>query len=229
MNVIELASHHEKSKLNHMRSSNFILFDWIRQIIRGLFEHRYKKPCNQYRYLNLGCGSNIRDGFCNMDISMPFRWLISKKENFWLHDVTKKWPCSDNYWDGIYTQHMLEHLTYQGAINSLIESFRTLKSGGYIRIVVPDLEKYVSYYIGDVPNSEFEKFRYGAIAISNLCQNAGHISVYDFELLSAVLKEIGWLNIRKVSFMEGTNEKLLIDSPERKWASLYVEAQKPNN
>ncbi|MBH8564348.1 hypothetical protein I8748_19515 [Nostoc sp. CENA67] len=60
-----------------------------------------------------------------------------------------------------------------------------------------------------------------------MTQNYGHVSVWDSELLARFLKDAGFINIKEVSFMEGTDELLLKDKKDRKWESLYMEAQKP--
>lgn len=121
---------------------------------------------------------------------------------------------------------MLEHLSYKGSISALTEAYRTIKPGGYIRIIVPSLDKYLSYCNGKSPNEEFNKFTNCALAISVLTQNAGHSSVYDYSLLSSILLEIGWKDVKQVSFQEGSDSNLFYDHPERDWASVYVEAMK---
>ena len=52
---------------------------------------------------------------------------------------------SDNSYDGIYSEHFIEHLyKYQG-INFFIEALRILKPGGTIRTVWPPYEFVEKY------------------------------------------------------------------------------------
>ncbi len=38
-------------------------------------------------------------------------------------DATKPWKCPDNYWDGIFTEYVLEHFSYKDAIFAIGECF----------------------------------------------------------------------------------------------------------
>jgi hypothetical protein len=71
------------------------------------------------------------------------------------------------------------------------------------------------------------QFPNGAIAISSLTQQWGHVSTWDKHLLIDILAEIGFVNVSQVDFQQGSDKSLLRDYQGRKWESLYVEAQKP--
>lgn len=43
-------------------------------------------------------------------------------------------------YDAIYCQHALEHLTFKDAAQALREFLRVLKAGGFVMVMVPDLE-----------------------------------------------------------------------------------------
>ena len=186
-----------------------------------------KHPPTHSNLLNIGCGyEDKRPDFINADRLMYDGKLLFED---WTLDASKPWRCHDNHWEGIFTEHMIEHLSYQGALVCLREAMRTLRPGKWIRIVVPDLGRYVEFYnngTADIAGSE--KFAFGAEAISCLTQNWGHSSVWDETLLTAVLGEIGFINITRVDFGQGTDKRLIIDKPERRAESLYVEAQKPS-
>lgn len=62
--------------------------------------------------------------------------------------------------------------------------------------------------------------------INELFYGSGHRFIYDFEVLSGLLKEAGFREVQKRSFGAGSDERLLIDSPGRRSESLYVEARK---
>lgn len=187
---------------------------------------KYKSVKHKFEYLNLGCGSNIYSDFLNADITVNKDLIFKKYNNYIYLDSTKKWNIEDDYFKGIYTEHMLEHLDYTQAIFALSEAFRTLKKDGVIRIVIPSLDRYLDFENINDKNYFKEKFGFRALAISNLTQNAGHVSTWDYELLKYVLESIGFKNVKYESFQNGRNLKLLKDAESRKWASIYVEATK---
>jgi len=183
-----------------------------------------KEPPLHSNLLNIGCNEDKRANWVNADRLFYDGKFISAD---WTLDASNHWKCSNDRWDGIFTEHMIEHLSYQGAITMLSEALRTLKPGKWIRIVVPDVSQYVDFYNGNKVNDDFQKFHFGAIAISNLTQCWAHISVWDEVLFAAVLTEIGFVNVAKVSFGQGTDHQLIVDKAERRVESLYMEAQKP--
>lgn len=183
-------------------------------------------------YLNLGCGPYFFKGWVNADYHY-LRYaarLGGAQRPDWLLDVTRNWRVADNHWDGILTEHVLEHLTYEGAVNALREAYRTLKPGKWLRIVLPDARKAIKYYVNgeglDYVHPKIGTFRYPIEAIHNLAQCWSHKTVWDDELLRALLSEIGYENIREVNFREGEDKKLLLDSEAKKWESFYFEARK---
>ena len=75
-------------------------------------------------------------------------------------------------------------------------------------------------------NEVFERWPTGCEAIRSLTQNWIHLSVWDSKLLSRFLQEAGFMNVQEVRFREGTDSKLLKDSEDRRWESLYMELKK---
>ncbi|MGH7087388.1 MAG: class I SAM-dependent methyltransferase [Stellaceae bacterium] len=195
-----------------------------------------RHPPGRSRLLNLGCGDCLYPGWINADRFRTGYWLtqlgglVSRRLRLpdWVLDAAEPWRCADDHWDGIYTEHMLEHLSYREAVAVMREMLRTLRPGAWARIILPDLGRFIDFYNGDRGDSDFlNRFAFGAEAISFLTQNFGHISAWDGALLEAVLREIGFVNVRIVAYGEGADRRLLKDSPDRRWESVYVEAQKP--
>lgn len=90
--------------------------------------------------LNLGCGQRFHPGWVNLDLH-PAEPSVKR----W--DVQKALPFSDGSFDVAYHSHVLEHLSKRDAPALLSECRRVLKSGGVIRVVVPDLERIAELYI----------------------------------------------------------------------------------
>jgi len=204
-----------------------VLMFEIGSCIGRIFQNKRPPKQEKIQLLNLGCGLSIYKGWVNSDFynNLMF-WNQRKFENIWMQDFRYALNCPDDYWDGVFAEHTLEHMYPNQAIFLLKEIKRTLKVNGWLRISVPDLDKYVKFYVNK-ENKDFKKYwRIGASAIWSLTQNWGHRSVWDYELLEHNLKDIGFREIRKVGYRKGTFKAIIKDNINRKWESLYVEAQK---
>jgi len=88
--------------------------------------------------LNLGGGDKWkRDNWLNLDQNINQYRLEEKL----LKDI------DSNSIEKIFFSHALEHLLPDKARQLLIETYRILKPGGIIRIVVPDCEKFIKAYL----------------------------------------------------------------------------------
>jgi predicted SAM-dependent methyltransferase len=190
---------------------------------------RFPPALQSPNLLNLGCGPHIFSGWVNADDYAIKRRLRERQfRPNWHLDITKLWRCADNYWDGIFTEHVLEHLAYSEAIFALKESLRTLKPSAWIRISVPDIAKYVSYYCGNVADANFPQFPSPAVAISFVTQMHHHRSVWNSDLMVRVLTELGFQDAKSVSFRIGSDPRIIRDDADKMPESLYVEARKPD-
>jgi len=141
-------------------------------------------------------------------------------------DFRYKHKCPDSWWDGVFSEHVFEHLKPNESMLALKELYRTMKPGAHIRLIVPSLDKYVSYYSGD-ENPDFAHFGNGAVAVRCLTQSWGHFCTYNAELLCSLCKEAGFIDVEESSFGNSRDVFLLKDTDDRAWESLYVEATKP--
>lgn len=196
-------------------------FELISFVGRFFFNTKPKLKQNDKNLLHLGCANNRLEGWVNAD------FFSYRKQPDWMLDLRFPLNCNDNVWDGVFTEHTLEHLYPNQAIQLLKELYRTMKPGSWLRITVPDLQKYIDFYNGDTANDKFNEWQTGCEAIRTLTQDYFHLSVWDSVLLERSLKEIGFINVHKVSFMQGTDTSLLKDLEMRLWETLYMEAQKP--
>jgi predicted SAM-dependent methyltransferase len=180
-----------------------------------------RRPVPLEKYLNLGCGPHVLDGFTNLDFFMFRRPVAGRME----HDLRYPLPFPDNQFAGVFSEHTLEHLYASEAVRLLGEVRRVLAPGGIFRCIVPDLGKFVRYYCGEKLEG-FDEFENGCEAIWSLTQHYGHRSVWDVPMLSNRLNRAGFARIRPCNYREGADESLLVDQPHRRWASLYLEASK---
>ena len=185
-----------------------------------------KSTSSQKNLLNLGSGGISLNDFINADFYRLHK-IWAKERADWMLDITKPMKCHDNYWDGVIIEHTNEHILYSDNYNMFTELLRTMKPGGVLRIVVPDLDKYLDWE--NLKNTVPKMNRYQSLpeSISNLTQNHLHVSVWNFDLMSEVLNDVGFTNITKTSFMKGMMPELLVDAENHQWKSLYIEAKKP--
>lgn len=113
--------------------------------------------------LNLGCGTQVVDGWINVDyafgarlVKNPILRFISRQmrlfksdwnNNITIYNLTKRFPWPDQSAEVIYSSHFLEHLLKEDGSNFLKECHRCLCTGGIIRVLVPDLRNIVNKYI----------------------------------------------------------------------------------
>lgn len=86
--------------------------------------------------LNLGCGTDIRDGWVNLDVAaLPGVDVV--------HDLNRlPLPFADGEFAHVYAKDVLEHVNY---VDVLRELHRILRSGGTLAIQVPHFTSADNY------------------------------------------------------------------------------------
>ena len=82
--------------------------------------------------LQLGCGSHPLDGWLNTDAS-------PRAADVMRLNAARPFPFPDDAFAYVYSEHMIEHVSFRSAERALAESFRVLVPGGKIRVSTPDL------------------------------------------------------------------------------------------
>ncbi len=158
----------------------------------------------------------------------------------------------DEEFNGIYSEHFIEHLyRYQG-INFFKEAYRIMKPGGTIRTVWPSQE-IVEWLVDpriDLSDNEFVKFYFDKyvikerfsppgnehrrkqeqVALGLLHQKGQHLYVWGETEMMGVLEHLGFTNVKKCDYLHSTVPEFNgIDTPSkvRAWHSSVVEASKP--
>ena len=90
--------------------------------------------------INVGCGSIYHNAWVNLDV-----YPSSPDVRRW--DIRNGIPFPEGQADAIYASHVMEHLSRSDAMSLAKECRRAIRSGGIIRLVVPDLEAIVSQYL----------------------------------------------------------------------------------
>ena len=163
--------------------------------------------------LHLGCGRNILGGWINTDYN------TAKFSGSDYLDVTKKFPYDNNSVDYIFSEHMIEHISYQDGKFMLEESFRVLKSGCKIRISTPDLKFLIKLYNEDKTELQKRYIEYSfkeykldgnsdTFVINNFHRDWGHIFIYDEKTLKSLFESIGFFDLKCYGLMESDDEEL---------------------
>lgn len=211
----------------------------LRAELNSWFGRRFMKsrsriqPTQAPALLDLGAGEHRTEGWIHVDffrLSSLCFWRRRRAKPFPDVQADLRYPldCRSDSIDGVFCSHTLEHLQPHAALALLGEVFRVLKPGAWLRIGVPDLEKYVAFYAGNLGLPGFEVFCSGAEAIGYLTQGHGHRSVWDGRTLARELCDAGFVEVRRVAFgREGTDRRLIQEAPHREWETLIMEARKP--
>lgn len=168
------------------------------------------------RKLQIGAGPNELDGWLNADFSPCERSII-------FMDATQLFPLPDDSFDLIFSEHMIEHVTFEQGLQMLSECYRVLRPGGTIRIATPNLERiaaletscpseeqkrYVAWAIDNhvsfsLGNGQFTPYQ-PAYVVNNFFWGFGHYFIHDPATLSAALETSGFSDVR--SFEPGKSD-----------------------
>jgi predicted SAM-dependent methyltransferase len=211
--------------------------------------------------INFGCGMTPVKGYLNFDNSLSirlkflpvfilhllnkfsiinqsnFKFIVFAKENkINSLDVRRKLPIADNSIEFVYSSHMLEHLHRKDAIKFLAEVERILKSGGRLRLVLPDLESLITTYN---LNKNADEFMLGSLLYESeesrfidriklfFIGPRKHQWMYDASSLSEVLRLIGFVNVVRLKLGETkTADTGSLNLFEGGNHSIFIEAQK---
>jgi predicted SAM-dependent methyltransferase len=155
--------------------------------------------------LHLGAGRNVLPGWLNTDYLGHFPACLRL-------DVRKHFPFPDGTFQYVFSEHMIEHLSYDGGLHMLGECFRVLRPSGVIRVETPDLRRIVSVYEKPLDKNQLAYLQFHArvvrcrenyaspcVAINNAMRNWGHQFLYDEDTLRRALSLTGFDKIERVT------------------------------
>lgn len=167
-----------------------------RLIRRYLQNHAVKK-------LQIGAGPTAMDGWLSTDIAPRFDGAVYL-------DATQRFPFEDETFDYVYSEHMIEHISWKNGLFMLRECRRILKPDGVLRVATPDLKVLLDLYAGTYRLSQqkyvqwiTDEFLDGvkdykpSFVINNAFNNWGHQFLYDGELMTMALRQSGFEHVRQ--------------------------------
>lgn len=193
------------------------------------------------KYLNMGSGYNPLNGWLNAD-------FLDRAGSVFM-DATKKLELPDNSFEAVFSEHMIEHISYNDANFMIKEFYRILKPGGKIRINTPDLKFLIDLYSTEKTEiqkqyidwslNKFVKYapiNYDTFIINNFFRDWGHCFIYDSKTLTKTFELNGFINIKQKSpnntsyeifknvELHGTN---IMPTEFNELETLVIEAEKP--
>jgi predicted SAM-dependent methyltransferase len=180
--------------------------------------------------LNIGCGPLAKSGWINIDYQ-------PRDSTSFYFDVRNGLPLADGSVKHIHTEHFLSYLDYEEALSFLRECSRMLEAGGTMRIIVPDVEKYVRAYAAD-DAAFFNRLRHLGGAVKPLTTRAmvcnqvfrmggGYKFSWDFETLEQAALSCGFSQVVRSTINDAPAD-LAIDGQDwwRPFESLYANVRK---
>jgi SAM-dependent methyltransferase len=193
--------------------------------------------------LHIGCGRKLLPGWVNIDVD-PAPLSIN---------VLRGLPFGAASVRHVFVSHFLEHLFFPRDVKPFLgELRRVLAPGGIVRIVVPDIEQCVEAYTAndraffgsrretwpwwpENPTRLEDFLAYAGAGPEPAYLFESHKYGYDFETLSRVLEDAGFVGIRRSSFMGSEHAALRVDEASEvaaarygdRYYSLFAEASAP--
>jgi len=185
-------------------------------------------------YINFGCGSHCPGEFTNFDGSFnllmqrnPLLGFFVKKitstvfpANAKYGDIVKGLPLKENSVKGIFSSHVLEHLSLEELRISLHNCYKYLQPGGTFRSVLPNLEESVHSYLSekekgnksaavDFMNYTFLGYEKRPSSIKDLIKwrlsGHHHFWMWDYEALEIELYNAGFKKVYRSSYHESAD------------------------
>ena len=189
--------------------------------------------------LHIGCGGNLLPGWLNAD------YFPSDAQAMHL-DATKKFSLPAASFDYVFSEHMIEHISYPDGLFMLKESWRILKPGGKIRISTPNLGFLLDLYSENKSPLQRDYIKWSGqtflkradasdvMIINNFVRAWGHLFIYDEKTLRQALEQAGFVDIVSFAINKSTDVNLSnLEHDKRMPAgflqleSMTLEASKP--
>ncbi len=128
------------------------------------------------------------------------------------HNDITKFPLDDESVDLIYASHVLEYFDREEVVPILQEWTRVLKTGGILRIAVPDFEAMAVMYVtsrNTANQYSLAKFLGPLYGKMNMGDKAiYHKTTYDFDDLSETLKSVGINSVKRYDWRKTEHSDL---------------------
>jgi predicted SAM-dependent methyltransferase len=211
----------------------------VRAAVASTLAASVLQKCRQRRELDvhLGCGSDIRAQWINIDVSSA-RLISTISDDgtvFLNHDLRRGLPLAPNSCRRIYSSHFFEHVERETCDQLLRDCHTALRRGGELRLALPDFAAaFRAYTAGD--KGYFEMLdTHGVVAPLSgrtgalieyihyfVYQWGEHRTLFDREVLELLLRRAGFTSVEPAEF----DPQIDVDNALRRSLSLYTLARK---
>lgn len=167
--------------------------------------------------LHIGCGKHVLPGWLNADSYIQDPALPVCR-----FDASQKFPFADEAFAYVFSEHMIEHISYVAGRHMLAECKRVLKPGGILRLSTPDLDFLLDLRRPDKSPLQLDYIRWAAetntpgvpdltnevFLINNFVRDWGHTFIYDEKTLVQSLQLTGFSKLQKCGLQESSVECL---------------------
>jgi len=163
--------------------------------------HAYLRD-HTVRKVQIGAGAIDKAGWLNTD--------IEPGENEAYLDASRPFPLPGGSFQYVFSEHVIEHLTYEQALAMLKECHRVLAPGGKLRIATPNLVRFLELFqaakTGEAREYIRRKLEWHELPLTpepetyilNVEMRAwGHQFVYTPGMLRASLEAAGFRDVRE--------------------------------
>ena len=181
--------------------------------------------------LNVGSGGRGHPDWINLDVS-PHH-----SDNYCTHDLRRPLPLASGTVRRILAEHVIEHIDFKDDIPKVFaEFFRVLEHGGVVRIIVPDVERFLQAYCSGAvepwkdlgfPKGLPPDMHTPMELVNHIFHQGGeHCFGWDFATMDRALRLTGFTQVIRQTFGHSVDPLLAIDQPNHAPYSLYIEAVK---
>ncbi len=211
-----------------------------------------QESARNHAHVQFGAGFSGPKSWANFDASPTVRLrrgvpvlgsLLTRRHAIDRHvlygDILKGLPVEHGTVKGIYSSHVLEHLSLDDLRVALRNTFALLAPGGLFRVVLPDLEEHIKTYLADkdprraihfVTSTKMGRDQRPKTPMSMLHDLLGHehhLWMWDEVSLSLELTEAGFQNVRRARLGDSADEAFReVENPERWDGCLGLECSK---
>ncbi len=163
-------------------------------------------------------------------------WFVLSEED---QDITRPLGFADESVDVIFTEHVLEHISFVDCISFMRESRRILKPAGVLRVISPMIERILTVSLDDEKSRQYihnqlvgvyqkeneilkkelgldgvREFR-KTFMLNDIFREHGHKFLWSAELMVKVLRALGYRQAQVCEVGEGRNPDYCIERRRR--------------